>query len=65
MVLEVVREAEVEGHVCGQDGTDDQLPDFLHTQTHRQCYTCQPGSVFCVSLHVYNSLLFDSVKLAE
>ena len=30
MVLEVVGEAEMEGHVCGQDGADDQLPDLLH-----------------------------------
>ena len=30
MVLEVSGEAEVEGHVSGHDGTDDQLPDLLH-----------------------------------
>ena len=31
MVLEVVGQAEVEGHVGGQNGADDQLPDFLCT----------------------------------
>lgn len=30
MVLEVIGQAEVERHVSGQDGTDDQLPDLLH-----------------------------------
>ena len=29
MVLELGGQAEMEGHVCGQNGTDDQLPDFL------------------------------------
>ncbi len=30
MILELCGEAEVEGHVSGHDGADDQLPDFLH-----------------------------------
>ena len=29
MVLELGREAEMEGHVSGQNGADDQLPDLL------------------------------------
>lgn len=30
MVLEFSGKTEVEGHVGGQDCTDDQLPDLLH-----------------------------------
>lgn len=30
MILELSGETEVEGHVSGQDGTNDQLPDLLH-----------------------------------
>lgn len=30
MVLELSSEAEMEGHVGGQNCTDDQLPNLLH-----------------------------------
>ena len=30
MVFELGGEAEVEGHVSGHDGADDQLADLLH-----------------------------------
>lgn len=36
MVLELSGEAEMEGHVGGQDCTDDQFPDFLQNRGQLQ-----------------------------
>lgn len=37
MVLELSGETEMEGHVSGQNCTDNQLPNLLHC-THKQCF---------------------------
>lgn len=42
VVLELCGETEMEGHVCGQNCTDDQLPDLLH----RTCKTAQSSPLF-------------------
>ena len=44
MVLEVIGQAEMEGHVRGQNGTDDRLPDLLQPQSACQVIACACGA---------------------
>ena len=52
MILELCGETEVEGHVSGQDGADDQLADLMHTtRTAIAVKTAtQPGIMLSMAL---------------
>ena len=51
MIFELCGEAEVEGHVSGQDGADDQLANLLQT-------TCTAIAVKCCK-HFHSFIHLD------